>query len=63
MKPTKRWVIRYTDGDGCPDFSWSCYAFDREHAEEKFLENDYDSFGDYTGWKILSIDRPRTPPR
>lgn len=62
-KPTKRFVIKYTDANdkGCPVFEWKCYAYDTEHAREKFIESDSEEFGEWTGWEILSIDRPRTP--
>jgi hypothetical protein len=54
--PTERWMIRYRDeyDEGCPIFTWLCFAFDAEHAQMKFMD-DVDS----EGWRIVSIERPR----
>jgi len=50
----RRYRVRYTDESdtGCPVFSYTCRAFNREHVEERF----YDS-PDADGWKIVSIER------
>lgn len=60
-RPTKRFIVRYTDENdsGCPVMEWRCFAYDFEHAREKFIESDFDEFGDWTGWNVLSVDRPR----
>lgn len=48
----KRFQIKYRDADpGCPVFSTTVKAYDRNHAEEKFLYGDEDS----DGWVIVSI--------
>jgi hypothetical protein len=47
-----RFRLKYRDA-GAPDFDWFTWAYDTEHAAEKF----YDS--DDGGWKILSVDRVR----
>lgn len=50
-----RFRIRYTDvADPCcmPD-DWYVWAYNAEHAEQKFFDSDDD------GWKILGIERVR----
>jgi hypothetical protein len=46
------YAVRYTDrGDEvCPEFVWTCWAYNLEHAEDKFYETE-------EGWRILSLAR------
>jgi hypothetical protein len=46
----KLFRIAYRDGAGCPTFTQTCWAYDREHAEERFLDAP-----DADGWEIISI--------
>lgn len=45
--------VAYRDG-GAGEFSatWRCYAYDAEHAQEKFLEGP-----DADGWEMLGAKR------
>lgn len=56
-RPTKKFVVTYTDTcDRNRREIWRCFAFDAQHAEEKF----YDTFPcEEEGWEFLSVDRPR----
>lgn len=49
--------IKYRDkyDYASPDFDWYTWAYNHEHAEDRFLESDD------TGWKILSVDKMREP--
>lgn len=50
--------FHYTDdGDtGCPTFTWRCWAYNREDAEERF-------FGDGDeGWIVEKVERVRETP-
>ncbi len=53
----KKFRIRYTDvyDLGCPVFSTTVLAYDREHAEEEFFDTPDQ------GWKIVSIKKVRSP--
>lgn len=55
-RPTKRWVVRYDNGpdSGCPTFEYRCFAYDAEHAEEKFYDDPIAE-----GFHVISVDRPR----
>ena len=53
-KPTKRWIVTYQADEGCAPRRWSCFAWDREHAIERFLADDLWSMSD-----IVSVERPR----
>jgi hypothetical protein len=47
--------IRYRDGgDGHFEATCRCYAYDAEHAQEKFLGGP-----DADGWEILGVKRVR----
>jgi len=47
-----RYAVRYTDATdpGCPEDVWHCWAYNLDHAEDKFYETD-------EGWHILSLAR------
>ena len=49
-----RFRIRYRDeGDeGFPDMDWYTWAYNQDHAEERFFDID-------EGWRIVSIERVR----
>jgi hypothetical protein len=48
--------VSYRDLDpACPEFSWSTWAYDADHAVEKFSDDGDD------GWKILSVRKVRAP--
>jgi hypothetical protein len=49
-----RYIVTYTDrGDvACPEFTQGVWAYNLEHAEDKFFDGE-----DSEGWKILSIRR------
>lgn len=50
-----RFVIMYRDSDpACPAFDWRCWAYDTEHALDKFWSA---SDGDGDGWTVLSTAR------
>jgi hypothetical protein len=54
--PTLRFIVRYhVAGPGTETFEWRCFAFDADHAAEKFLDN----AGGWTEDDIVSVDRPR----
>lgn len=57
-KPTMRFIVSYTctaDPTGFGIATWRCYAFDAEHAKQKFLECSPDD-----GWLVVRVERPRT---
>lgn len=55
MKPTKRYLVTYTDDcDRTRREIWGCFAFNEEHAAEKFYDSDNGE-----GWELVSVDRPR----
>lgn len=49
-----RYRFTYSDSHdaGCPDFTWSCWAYDREDAFERFHDAP-----DAEGWRIKSVER------
>lgn len=57
-RPMKRWIVRYDDGpsSGCPVMEYRCFAYDAEHAEDKFYDDPMAE-----GFVVLSVDRPRRP--
>ena len=48
-----RYVVTYTDRSdpGCPEMTWHCWAYNLEHAEDKFYSSDDD------GWSIINLRR------
>ena len=52
-----RYALTYTDryDAGCAHDLWHCWAYNLEHAEEKFYNSSGDQEGD--GWRIVSIAR------
>jgi len=48
----KRYRVSYRDDSdmGCPTFSCIVSAYDKRHAEEKFIES-----GKSDGWEIVSV--------
>ena len=50
-----RYRFEYTDSDdgGCPTFTWSCWAYNREDAEERFYDDEDQD------WTIVSCRRVR----
>ena len=50
-----RFLVKYTDkGDfACPTFEWFTWAYDANHAEERFLDSDDE------GWRILDVSKVR----
>jgi hypothetical protein len=55
MSALKNYVIEYRSDPSCPIFKWRCKAYDVEHARDRFIESDFDTFGDWTDWEIISI--------
>lgn len=54
-----RYEIEYKDPDpGCPVFEWRCWAYNSEHAIEKFYEGPEDN-----DWELLRIARMSDRPR
>ena len=49
-----RIVYRDLDDPGFPESDWLAWAYDAEHAEDKFYDSE-----DAWGWKIVSISRVR----
>ena len=48
--------VRYRDkyDFASPDFDWKTWAYNEEHAEQRFYESDNDD-----DWKILSVTKMR----
>jgi hypothetical protein len=46
-----RWQVRYTAGDGSPNFVWRTWAYSHEHAWENWHdtneEQGFDTVGDF----------------
>lgn len=58
VSPTKRFIVKYKGSEGGgPEMNWHTYAYDAEHAGDKFYEGSPDD----EGWEIVSIDRPKDP--
>lgn len=53
-RPTKRWIVTYRADECSAPMTCSYFAWDREHAIEKFLADELWSESD-----IVSVDRPR----
>ncbi len=50
-----RFVYTDIDDSCCPDFDCSLWAYDREHAEDRFFDGP-----DADGWRIVSCARVRS---
>lgn len=52
----KKFKITYVDDcdPGCPTFTTTVKANDKQQAEERFYERDNDGTWENGGWKILS---------
>lgn len=49
-----RIVYKQRGDDACPEFTWSTWAYDVEHAADRFNADDDDA------WEIVSVERVRS---